>query len=365
MKALIAGLFFTTSLSGFAHAADFLPNSKIDAVTVYMQGADIVRVANVALTKGEHRVILKDLPANIDPQSIRVEGLPSVAGSLAVVSVDSKSQFTGDADTDQRRIAFENQVQTLIDERTALDMVINDANQQRQFLLGLADKQLVPQSSTDNVKAIDVTQLTGLLDLVGQRLAASAKTMQTAQLRQRDIDKQVQDLNSKMAELAPDEQYQTEVTINVEASADVTADLRISYRVNEAGWSPYYDAKLDIGDAAKASVIEIIQRAEVMQSTGEIWDNVALTLSTARPSGATSAPDIYEEEVAMVQPEQPAPVATAPLAESDAETKSRVEFGVSARPDGAVKPEGGRNRMVNLPKTGCCRDGRLSSQLQN
>lgn len=52
----------------------------------------------------------------------------------------------------------------------------------------------------------------------------------------------------------------------------------------------------------------------------------------------------------MVQPEQPAPVAAAPLAESDAETKSRVEFGVSARPDGADKPEGGRNRMVNLQK---------------
>jgi uncharacterized protein (TIGR02231 family) len=351
MKAIISGLFFTTALSGSAYAADFLPASKIDAVTVYMQGADIVRLANVTLTKGEHRVILKDLPANIDPQSIRVEGLPSVAGSLAVVSVDSRSQFTGDVDTDQRRMAFENEIQTLIDERSALDMAMNDANQQRQFLLGLAEKQLVPQSSTDTVKTIDITQMTGLLDLVGARLAASAKILQAAQLRQRDIDRLVQDLNSKMAELAPDEQYQTEVTINVDASVDVNADMRVSYRVNEAGWSPYYDAKLTIGNVATSSAIEVIQRAEVMQSTGETWDNVALSLSTARPSGATSAPDIGEVEVSAYVPEPSLPMAEAPILESDAETKSRSAQGVTLSPEPS-KPYASniRDKMVNLQR---------------
>ena len=351
MKAIIAGLLFTTALSGSAHAADFLPVSKIAAVTVYMQGADIMRLANVALTKGEHRVILKDLPANIDPQSIRVEGLPSVAGSLAVVSVDSRSQFTGDVDTDQQRKEFENQIQTFIDERSALDMAMNDANQQRQFLLGLAEKQLVPQSSTNISKAIDVIEMTGLLDLVGARLAASAKNLQTAQLRQRDIDRQVQDLNSKMAGLAPDEQYQTEVIINVEATADVNADIRVSYRVNEAGWLPYYDAKLTIGSAEKQSAIEVIQRAEVMQSTGETWDNVALTLSTARPSGATSAPDINEVEVLAYVPEPSSPAAAEPMLESDAETKSRSDQAITLSPEPS-KPGASnmRDKMVNLQR---------------
>jgi uncharacterized protein (TIGR02231 family) len=350
MKSIFAGLFLTTALSSVAFAADFVPASKIDAVTVYMQGADVFRLANVVLPKGEHRIILKDLPANIDPQSIRVEGLPNVAGSLAVVSVDSRSQYTGDATSDQKRKAFETEVQTLMDERSALDMAINDASQQRQFLINLADKQLVPQSSTDNLKAIDVGQLTGLLDLVGTRLAATAKTIQAAQLRQRDVDLKVQELNSKMVEIAPNEQYQTEVIINVEASTDVAADMRVSYRINEAGWSPYYDAKLDIGDAAKPSTIEVIQRAEVTQSTGEIWDNVALTLSTARPSGATAAPDLYEQEVAIVQPEPPVPMATAaPLTESDAAAKSNIL--ISPQVD-AEKPEAfaGRNKMVNLQK---------------
>jgi uncharacterized protein (TIGR02231 family) len=302
------------------------------------------------VTKGEHRVILKDLPANIDPQSIRVEGLPSVAGSLAVVSVDSRNQFTGDATLDARRKALEDEIQKLMDERASLDIVVNDSNQQRQFLMSLADKQLVPQSTTETLKGIDVVQLTGLLDLVGTRLSTLAKAAQTAQLRQRDIDKSVAEIQAKMAELAPGQQYQTEVIINVEASADVTADMRVSYRINEAGWSPYYDAKLDIGTASQASTVELIQRAEVTQSTGEVWDNVALTLSTARPSGATAAPDINEEEVSIFVP-QPM-VAAAPAAEGMVESKALAENDLEELAQDAAKPDAfvKRRAMVNLQK---------------
>jgi uncharacterized protein (TIGR02231 family) len=353
MKAFASGLLLATILSGSVCAADFSPATKIDAVTVYMQGADVVRLANLKMVKGEHRVILKDLPANIDPQSIRVEGLPSVAGALAVASVDSKQQFMGDATLDARRSALENEIKALINERGALDSKIGDANVQRQFLLSLADKQLTPQSSTDTLKGIDVTQLTGLLDLMSVRLAGLAKDIQTAQLRQRDIDEKVSELNAKMAELAPGQEYQTEVTINVEANADVTADLRVSYRVSEAAWSPYYDAKLAIGSGNEASVVEVIQRAEVTQSTGEVWDNVALTLSTARPTGATAAPDINEEEVTAYVPPPPMPTSAEPQSAAKPEAVSESDMALDQAADGEagmVRKKDKNARLVNLQK---------------
>jgi uncharacterized protein (TIGR02231 family) len=48
--------------------------------------------------------------------------------------------------------------------------------------------------------------------------------------------------------------------------------------------------------------VELVRRAEVMQASGESWDNVALTLSTARPLGATSAPDLWEQEIQVYEP---------------------------------------------------------------
>jgi hypothetical protein len=104
-----------------------------------------------------------------------VEGTGADGKSFAIASVDSRNLFIGSADLDQRRKALEKQIQGLQDERMALDAVIGDANHQRTFLIGLADKQLVPQTTTETLKGIDVTQLAGLIDLVGQHNSSSAR----------------------------------------------------------------------------------------------------------------------------------------------------------------------------------------------
>ena len=121
-----------------------------------------------------------------------------------------------------------------------------------------------------------------------------------------------------MNELSPQEEYRTEVVVNVEAQEAVKGALRVSYRVQEAGWTPFYDARLTIGDGKAKPALELVNRADVTQSTGESWNNVALTLSTARPNGTTSAPDVLPWEVSKLEPAEPAPpVAAAPMAEAE------------------------------------------------
>ena len=314
----VTGILLASTMCAPAWSAEFSPVSKVDAVTVYLQGADVVRQAVVDLPVGEHQVILKDLPPNVDPQSIRVEGVGSNGQAFAIASVDSRNVFIGSADLDTRRKALEKEVQALQDERSALETAIADANHQRTFLMSLADKQLTPSSTTETLKGIDVTQLAGLVDLLGQRLALLAKDIQQAQVKQREIDEKINEKHNQLAQLAPGNEYRTEVVVNVEADAAVSGSLRVSYRVHEAGWSPYYDAKLAIGTGGKTSALELIRRAEVVQSSSESWENVALTLSTARPSGATSAPEIPEEEVMWSEDrrkdaaEYNAPAASAP-----------------------------------------------------
>lgn len=294
MRLALSGLFLATTCLVPAFAADFNTTSKIDHVTVYPQGADVTRIAEVNVPAGEHRIILSDLPASVDPRSIRVEGEGS--SPLEIASVDTKSLYINQAERDAQRKVIEKEIASLYDERTALDQTIADANQQRTFLSGLADKQFVPQSSTEPVKGIDVVQLTSLLDLIGTRMAGLAKTIQDSQLRQRGIDEKVQELSAKLNMLAPTDSYRTETTINVAAKAEMKGALRVSYRLMEAGWAPYYDARLTTADTGPAK-LQMVRRAEVTQYTSENWDNVSLTLSTTRPTGTTAAPDIFEEEL--------------------------------------------------------------------
>ena len=71
MKLAFTSVLLVTTFCVPVWAQDFAPVSKIDAVTVYLQGADVVRTTTVDLPVGEHKITLADLPANIDPRSIR------------------------------------------------------------------------------------------------------------------------------------------------------------------------------------------------------------------------------------------------------------------------------------------------------
>ena len=291
-------ILFTTCLSP-AFATDLNAVSHVDAVTVYPSGAEVTRITGAHLSAGDTTLILEDLPGELDAQSIRVEG--AGGEGLEIGSVDSKLIYLSTVAQDAERQRLEKQVETLQDERLALDQTLSDADYQKRLLLSLADKQLVP-SSKDNTKSIDATQLGSLLELVSVKLGVISKTIHEAQIRQRDIDKQVNDLQNKLASVAPAQAARVQVAVHLTAPAETDGTFKVKYRVGNAGWAPFYDARLTTPEKNQKSRIELVRRAEVMQSTGESWENVALTLSTARPLGATSAPDLWEQELQIYEP---------------------------------------------------------------
>ena len=99
------------------------------------------------------------------------------------------------------------------------------------------------------------------------------------------IDQTIDDISNQIAMLAPHEQARMLVTVHLAAPAEVTGTFRLKYRIAGAGWQPIYDARLTSPEEGKASKIELVRRAAVMQSTTENWSDVALTLSTAQAGG--------------------------------------------------------------------------------
>ena len=328
MKTKFVALLLLSSAFTPAVAEDIKTTSHIDAVTVYPQGADIVRISSVDLKAGEHTLLLEDLPGSIDPQSIRVDGAGNAG--LEITSVDSKMIELSSVDIDVKRKVINEQIETLMDERSELDQTVLDAQTQQRLLMSLADKQLQPRSTTETVKTVDATALGNLVDLVGARLTTISKSIHDAQLRQKAIDKVVADLNIQAESLAPNEAAHMQVSVHVAALAAMTGSVKVSYRIGGAGWQPFYDAKLGLPAKGEKAKLEIIRRAEVMQNTGEVWDNVAMTLSTARPTGSTAAPDLGEDpiQVAMAEAlgrvDMPAPAA--PMVADD-KLKSEMDSG--------------------------------------
>jgi uncharacterized protein (TIGR02231 family) len=299
MRLKLVILFLATSCLTPALAADLKTVSHVDAVTVYPSGAEVIRVAEAHLAAGDTTLILEDFPGELDAQSIRVEGVGG--NGLEIGSVDSKLIYLSSEAQDAERARLEKQIETLQDERQALDQTLSDADYQKKLLLSLADKQLTP-STENKATSVDATQLGGLLDLVSVKLNAISKTIHEAQIRQREIDKKVGEIQNTLATVAPSQISKMQVAVHLSTPVETDGTFKVKYRVAGAGWAPFYDARLTTPDKAQKSKIELVRRAEVMQSSGESWDNVALTLSTARPLGATSAPDLTEQEIAIYEP---------------------------------------------------------------
>ena len=294
MRIAFAAAVLATTAFTPAFAADITAKSSVDAVTVYPSGAEVTRAAEADVTAGETTFIFSDLPGELDPATLRVEG--ASGGAVEIGSVDSKLVPVTAAGSGERK-RLDDKITALGDERRQLDQVLADADYQKSLLQQLAGNALLPAGKDGAPKSFGAQDVGAMLDLVAGKLQTLSKLAMDARLRQRDIDKAIDDLNKQLATLAPNGEERMTVSVHLEAPAAAHAKLKLKYRVSDAGWSPVYDARLTSpGKESKAS-IELVRRADVQQATTESWDGVALTLSTARPIGATAAPDIEPFEI--------------------------------------------------------------------
>jgi len=278
-----------------AFAADIAAQSKVDAVTVFPSGAEVTRAAEARIEAGEHTLIFDQLPGDLMPETIRVEGLSDA--KVEIGSVDSRVVHVPAMDSDARRKALEAEIRRLQDERAQLEQAIADAEYQKSLMQQLASNAFAPPTKDGPGKSFGAADLGQLLDLVGSKLQILSKFVLDSRTRQREIDEAVSEISKQIGQLAPQAEARTRVSVHLSAPAAASGTFRVKYRIANAGWQPIYDARLSSPDAGTKARVELVRRAAVEQSTTESWENVALTLSTARPVGATAAPDILPQRI--------------------------------------------------------------------
>lgn len=270
-------------------AAEVKGSSTIDAVIVYPAGAEVTRTGKVTIDRGEHTLLFTDLPAEAIGSSIRVEG--KATGKLEIGSVDTRVVQVPRTDEQvvaTERRSIEQAIEKLKDERGLLHATIQAAETQKRLIDNLAQMPAQPQPAGSG-PAVQ-PNWNELFALIGLRGSEAQKTILETQIKVRDTDRQIKDMEGKIASLAPTRRARTEVKVSVAAAAQLEAEITIRYQVNRAAWMPYYDARLSTGTKAQAPKLQLVRRASIEQRTGESWDNVALSLSTARPSAGTAAP---------------------------------------------------------------------------
>lgn len=299
---LIANSFWTTSLvvltalaAGEVRAADVDARSAVDSVTVYPDGASVTRLVTLDLPAGDNTAVLKDFPLTLDPSSLRVEG--EAGGKLTIGSIDARPPR---AAPPVNLPELDKRIETLKDERVNLQGVIDAATARRKFAERFAETS--PAGIGDKGEARPIAEWRAAFAAVAEEVASADSAIRDAERKQRELDREIARLESDRSAKPP---ARLEVRIDLAAAAATRATLKVTYSVRNARWMPIYDARLDTGAKDRKPALELVRRAEITQSTGEDWSNVALGVSTVRLSRGGSAPELNTLVVQYPQPMRP------------------------------------------------------------
>lgn len=293
MSRLTAALICVPSL---ASAADIELSSRIDRVTVYPDGAIVTRLGKAELMQGASKLVLRGLPASIDPASIRVEGKGD--GSFSIGAVDVRT-VPGEARPVLDKV-LEDKIKALRDEKAALDGQAGAIEAKRATIERFG--QVGPDKLGPDGKALPVADWPAVFDAIGTALVKVNAELRALRNRGAELDTEIAALERARPQADRPGAPKRDVAISVEAEAPVAAELAVSYRVANANWLPQYEARLSTGSATAKPEITLIRRAELRQRSGEDWSDVAVTLSTTRSAGGTRAPDLAPVQVAFYEP---------------------------------------------------------------
>jgi len=241
--------------------------SRITSVTLYPGSATVERTARVA--PGMTRLEISGLPANFDPQTVRVE---SDAG-VRIGEVSTKDQ-SRTAASNARESAIEEKIQALKDRQAVLEVDARSAQMAADYIARLG----APASGTEKpAPALNGKSVSEVIEAVRRGGSDAFGRIQKVQVQKREIDKQIRALERDLARLKSGAKDVRMIAVGV--SAERPGEVRVSYQMNGAGWRPTYRAGLD----SAGSKVSLERQGAISQTTGEDWTNVRLKLSTGQP----------------------------------------------------------------------------------
>lgn len=265
-------------------AQEIVESLPIEEVVVYSDRALIVRHGAVHLQAGAGGITLENLPAHLDRNSLRVSG----EGPGRIQGIDILDRFDSPR-LEGERLELTRKIESLRKEIANREDLLTIIESQRELLISLKDfgsSRLVDDATRGGLSTAQWPELIGAFGSEMRKLTDQRR--ETAE-KLETLVKERGDLQRTLKELGNSENHRTlAAQIELEADRAGQFDIEVSYVVRNCGWRPLYDVRLDRNEGE----VDLTQHAEITQATGEMWNNVKLSLSTARPAVGAAPPEL-------------------------------------------------------------------------
>lgn len=292
------------------------------AVTVYPDQATVSRTGTVDVPAGDSVVVIRGVPAGIQPDSVnaRARGEPG----LSIGSVDLRRAVEDPSEANRRAAGIRARIRDAEDAMAQVDVRIAAFAAEQALVERLSAAASAPPAGQGAASPRMADSKAGWAEAraaAREGVLEAGENLRKARLDRRPLEERLETLQAELraAGGAPDATIQAnvrrpgpqpaiaptprqaaafEIAVAISSPKASSMEIAVTYQVAGASWNPVYEARLDTASGKLA----LRQEAAVRQTTGEDWDGVSLTLSTSRPSSGVQAPPLSPLRVTLADP---------------------------------------------------------------
>jgi uncharacterized protein (TIGR02231 family) len=264
---------------------------SLSNVIVYRGQALVTRNIELDLPEGASELIVKKLPGKIVSESLYAQA----SDDVTIASVRYRERAVKeDTREEVKQLDTEiEQVQTHLRHAEADKRLISE---NLNTLLRLQDFVVAAQSSDLNRGVLQfepLEKLVGHIETKRGEYHGEALKLDDEII---ELKKQMELLQRKRKELqAGRSRTEREAVLFVNSPNRKKTTIQLSYLVNEASWLPQHNLR---ANPDKGKVL-VEYNALIHQASGEDWDGVAMSLSTAKPTMIAAPPILETMEVKL------------------------------------------------------------------
>ncbi len=295
-------LIFLFSFTSLAIQQEIQLDSKISRVQVYPESAMVFQEGGIELTKGNYRLIFTDVVEKIDDRTIHVELEKDAQSRVRIKGVSMKTILLQEEPEEKIR-QLKEEIKHLEKEIKKITSEKNSLNDKKEFLNSIIYLFQDQKKADDSAMQIpSIEQLESLYVFLDEKLKINYH-------QNLDYDFQIEAYRDQITFLQKQLQQITEerrdsikaISIDLEVFQKKHFKIFLAYQINKGiSWQPVYDVRADI----KKGNLALTTYALISQTTGVDWENVDISLSTARPTVSGQLPSIEPWFLRPYQPDE-------------------------------------------------------------
>ena len=271
--------------------SEFIVNSKVVSATVFRNRALVTRQGGINLPKGISKVIISNLPIDLLDETIRATATGSGTVKILEIKIESKNSYEIQQSEVKRISQKIDSLTNLINDKEDKLTVLNYKRGIIESIHAESPRFIAEKTTKLTTSPQDWEKITSYIESNLKDMYGSISGINE---EKKKYENEITVLRLNLGELKAGviKKYK-EISIMLELERAGDIQINPSYLTTSTSWYPIYDARV----YPAQNNVELSYYGMVQQATGENWENINLTLSTANPAQGNTIPEPVKWEI--------------------------------------------------------------------